>query len=823
MAAAQGGGFVPDPSWPSIVELATEAWGQPTDRSPHEIRWGANGSKSVRLSDLTWFDHEANAGGGYVDIWRIARGAGTPLPPRTNGHAGGHTTTGNGSGPEPWHNVAIAYDYRDGGGTLIAQNCRMRPGYRQRFMQRRPSGRVLKNGDPVWKWSTKGLDIPLYHVSELHAASADNLVFITEGEKDADRLIAAGLIATTNIAGAAHWDGVRHNGCFAGRHVVILEDNDDAGRQRTARIAPGLTGVAASLRVLALPGLPEKGDVSDWLDAGGTIAELDRLARETPLWVPPEPDLDPPPEPDLEPPPEWDLDPPPPEQPPGGPRPGEPDELPVILCIAGELPRVVREAQAALLNAGLPIYQRGMLVQPTEQEYTAADGSVTHSASLVPLTAPALRLMMSRSAVFMKWNASVRPARYMPCDPPPALVDVVLHNRGGWPFPVVRGVLTCPTLRPDGSLLLKRGYDPVSRYYLMFPQGLELPEIPEAPTKAHAQLSFARLNALLDSYPWVSRASRSVGQSMLMTQVLRCAMPVSPLHAVSAKAPGTGKSHLVDLASTVAIGRPCPAMGTGKKDEETEKGINTLLIAGVPGFSIDNVSRDLDTPTLNMATERPLITIRLFGVLEHVEIENAVVIYMTGNNLAIIDEQGRRTIRAELDAGREDPERRAFDGDPIHTARADRGRYIADVLTIARAYHLSGERVAPFPLGSYGAWSHFVREPLIWLEQADPVDTMEQAARDDPSNLRLHAIVNGWHAEFGEMPRTIAEAVKDASDGFLAVMREHFPAHGGSSVDNSRMGYWLRKFAGRVVGRKRFVKDDSAPHGSVRWYVAITT
>ena len=80
-------------------------------------------------------------------------------------------------------------------------------------------------------------------------------------------------------------------------------------------------------------------------------------------------------------------------------------------------------------------------------------------------------------------------------------------------------------------------------------------------------------------------------------------------------------------------------MNAGKNDEETEKGINTKLISGVPGFSIDNVHRMLDLEALNTATERPLLSPRQFGALTDIEIENGAVIYMTGNNLAIIGEQ----------------------------------------------------------------------------------------------------------------------------------------------------------------------------------------
>jgi putative DNA primase/helicase len=796
--------FRPDPSWPSILELAIKLWGLPTDWShnKNEVRFGAHQSKSNKINELVWFDNEANEGGGYRELHQMAIG---PLPARpkangANGHAGRQ---------KPWENIGVVYHYHDADGALILDVIRTIDG-NPRFFQRRPDGYTAR-GDQKWKWNVRDLpghDLLVYRLPGV-LASGEQTIWICEGEKDCDNLTKLGLIATCNIGGSGKWRDEMQR-YFLRKHVVVLADNDAVGEAHAATVARSLYPVAASIKLLLLPNLPPKGDVTDWLDAGGTVEGLEYHAREAPPYVPPAA------------PPLGEV---PPDDPPGGveeggepPEPPPPegdgrgDPLPdgqrVIVCVAGELPRMVRQAQEALLAAGAPIYQRGMLVQPTEQEYRTADGGVTHSAALVPITAPALMKMLSEVAVWQKWDGRRR--AFVVCDPPDKLVQIVLNNRSDWPFPHVRGVLTSPTLRPDGSLLMTPGYDPVSRYYLMFPSDLVMPEIPEAPTEHDARESLGRLNGLLDSYPFVNRASRSVALTMLKTQVLRCAMPVSPLLAVSARAPGTGKSHLVDLASTVAIGRPCPAMGTSKKDEETEKGINAMLIAGVPGFSIDNVSRDIDTPTLNMATERPLISIRLFGVLEIVEIENAVVIYMTGNNLAIVDEQGRRTMRCDLDAGEEHPERRPFDGDPIITARRDRGRYIADVLIIARAYHVSQTKLGIFSLGSYGAW----------LGETDPAETMETTAKDDPATIRLAAMLEGWYAEFQGTPKTIADAVKDSKiDGFYPIMKEQFPARGGAEVDTARMQYWLRKYVGRVAAKKRFLKDDGNTHGAIRWYV----
>src|SRR6202044_304078 len=108
-----------------------------------------------------------------------------------------------------------------------------------------------------------------YHLPELLAADPAKSVFIAEGEKDVDNLRNHRVVATTNAGGAGKWKP-SYNEFFRDRHVVILQDNDDAGQQHAEAVADSLRGTAASVRVLLLPELPPKGDVSDWLSDGGT-------------------------------------------------------------------------------------------------------------------------------------------------------------------------------------------------------------------------------------------------------------------------------------------------------------------------------------------------------------------------------------------------------------------------------------------------------------------------------------------------------------------------------------------------------------------------
>jgi putative DNA primase/helicase len=172
--------------------------------------------------------------------------------------------------------IVATYDYHDKGGKLIYQVVRFEP---KDFRQRRP------DGAGGWIWNLEGVDRVLYRLPELLAADPRGTVFIVEGEKDVDRMRSLGLTATCNVGGAGKWrQGYAE--FLRGRKVVILPDNDDPGRKHADRVARSLVGVAASLKILDLPGIPLKGDGSDWLDADGTIAALQALSDAAPEWEP---------------------------------------------------------------------------------------------------------------------------------------------------------------------------------------------------------------------------------------------------------------------------------------------------------------------------------------------------------------------------------------------------------------------------------------------------------------------------------------------------------------------------------------------------------
>jgi RecA-family ATPase len=176
---------------------------------------------------------------------------------------------------QPQGKIVKTYNYTDANGTLLYQVCRLEP---KSFRQRRP------NGSGGWAWDLDGVTRVPYRLPELTKYNFGT-VFVCEGEKDADRLAEHDLCATTVASGK--WEGVDID-VFAGRDVMILEDNDGAGVKRARETATALHGTASTIRIVRLPDLPEKGDVSDWLDSSprNDAALLTGLCFDAPLWTP---------------------------------------------------------------------------------------------------------------------------------------------------------------------------------------------------------------------------------------------------------------------------------------------------------------------------------------------------------------------------------------------------------------------------------------------------------------------------------------------------------------------------------------------------------
>ena len=522
-------------------------------------------------------------------------------------------------------------------------------------------------------------------------------------------------------------------------------------------------------------------------------------------------------------------------------------DLPVIRVDPGELNSLVTAAEDAILKSEMPVFQRGQqLVRPATCEVGAAHGKTTKSAALIQISRSSMIDILSKSARWMRY--SPRSKRLVDVDPPPQIAEILLSRFGEWRFPAVSGIITCPTLRPDGSVLAQPGYDRETRLYFARDPILALISVPENPTRDDAIAAFKHINALLDEFPFTDETSRSVALSGLMTPVLRGAFPVAPMHVFRASTAGSGKSYMADLAAALATGRPCPVVSAARDESEYEKRLVGLLLGGYQIISLDNVNGELGGDLLCQAVERPFIRLRALGSSVIQEIESRATYFATGNNLRVKGDMVRRTLVCTLDANLERPELRDFTFDPAGIVIADRAKYVSAVLTIARAFALSGTKQQAPPLASYNEWSRWVREPLIWLGCADPAASMETARQEDPELAELREVMASWYLAFGKEGRTparslnevISEASKsiEGADGSRRAHPELFNALsrvcGDRGVINPKsLGRWLAARVDRIVtcdlgasshqGKRalRIFKGTEARGGAATWGVGV--
>lgn len=171
--------------------------------------------------------------------------------------------------------IVATYDYLDEIGAFLYQSFRREP---KDFGVRRPNGA----GD--WIWNLKGVRRVVYRLPDLKGRRT---VFACEGEKDADRLWTLGLPATTNAGGAGKWRNeystmLQTAGC---QQVIVLPDNDPTGAAHGRDVARSCVDAGLAVKVIALPGLPEKGDVSDYLQQHSKD-DLLALVKDAPLFTP---------------------------------------------------------------------------------------------------------------------------------------------------------------------------------------------------------------------------------------------------------------------------------------------------------------------------------------------------------------------------------------------------------------------------------------------------------------------------------------------------------------------------------------------------------
>jgi putative DNA primase/helicase len=510
------------------------------------------------------------------------------------------------------------------------------------------------------------------------------------------------------------------------------------------------------------------------------------------------------------------------------------DGRPVIQLRANEIERIVNEAEAALIKADRGLYQRdGKIAFVDTVTKIAASGVQVQVQSIAERGDHALREDLSTAASFQKFDA--RSKGMVATDPPLTIVQTLKQREAKrMRFPILAGVINAPTMRADGSILTAPGYDPATGL-LFDPRGVEFLAVHKRPTRDDAIEALAKLQYLVRDFPFVTLAHRAVAISAILTAPIRRTLKSAPLHGFSATVAGSGKGKLVNLAGIISTGSEVPVTAQANA-EELEKRLASSLFAGDLIISIDNCTVPLGGDLLCQMLTEETVKPRILGESKNPTRSAGAFVVATGNNLKIAGDMTRRSLVSRLDPKVERPElRTGFKiSDLIGFTKKNRPELVVAVLTILRAYHVAGYPDAPPKLGSFEEWSDRVRGALMWLGEADPVETMEEIRGDDPELAGMRAVMNAWRETFHGQSVTVSKVIKAAMEqqradnsfeGRMEFVNEPLRealiavAGHGSSIGSRTLGNWLSAHKGRIVDGMRFEQMGERSHATV-WMLA---
>ena len=180
------------------------------------------------------------------------------------------------------------YEYDDGDGNVIYRTRRLeRSGEAKRFVAERfVDGRWVNGLGDVTRLPYRFTELCKAAEKARETGTPEPVIYFAEGERKADKLASMGLIATAIAFGAKGWRE-EYGEAFQDSTVVMLPDNDSAGRLFARAVKAGIEDYGGKVTVLELPGLPPKGDVMDWHGSADDLRVLaaQALGAPDPDWL----------------------------------------------------------------------------------------------------------------------------------------------------------------------------------------------------------------------------------------------------------------------------------------------------------------------------------------------------------------------------------------------------------------------------------------------------------------------------------------------------------------------------------------------------------
>ena len=425
---------------------------------------------------------------------------------------------------------------------------------------------------------------------------------------------------------------------------------------------------------------------------------------------------------------------------------------------------------------------------------------------LKPIKENNLRYLLGKAIQFQREGKPKNP-------PGPICKSILEMSRGLKPL---EAVVSTPTLRPDGSVLDRKGYDEVTGVLLLSPEIL-IP-VPHIPTEAQAKEALNLLICPFKDFPFVNGLDRAIHLAAMLTVMIRSALPTAPGFAYDAPAKGSGKSLLASCIEVLATGEESsiwPAVDNRNADEVRKRAF-TAIRSGAKTVQWDNLVDEFDSPALAGMMTSPRVSERLMSTQNIIEVPNKSTMIFTGNNISFVGDMYRRVYSSRIDPQIEKPHTRSFSLNPKNYCLNERQKMVSAGLTLIRFYLSSGVKVTDTGTASFDEWDRFVRQTILYLNETiaigefgDINNAIDISQAADPETETLAELYQEWVNQFGNEWLSASDLIE----------RVRGPLASADFVAANKLTNILEQFAGlkwgspRTLGKKLRAKRDRVVGG----------
>jgi bifunctional DNA primase/polymerase-like protein len=404
---------------------------------------------------------------------------------------------------------------------------------------------------------------------------------------------------------------------------------------------------------------------------------------------------------------------------------------------------------------------------------------------------------------------------------PRQLVMQLLAMETLWRMPWLEGVVEAPTMRLDGTLLTKGGYDEKTGVWY---DDRHIPNIPafiDNPTRDDALRALDVLKDILDEFPFEDDVSRSVALAAIITAMLRRVLSFSPGFLFDAPGQSNGKTLLADVVAMIPTGREAGVAQWSGDSEEQRKSLGSIIMAGDSVVNFDNCTVPIGGGAIcSVITAKGTFQDRILGGHDRMSVPVCTTFIFGGNNITVKDDMGTRVVRCRLDAKCEFPDLRQFKRKDLLTyVKENRGKLIHAVLTIVRAHVVAGKPCVDQIKGRFGQWNEYVAAPLVWLDMPDPTASRQNVIADDTVRQARIAVMEAWRDRFGIDKWVTAKEIGKEDEEWRGnyrsrpnpVMQALDEIEGGGK-SRGAVARKLKSFEGVIVNGCRFLRRDGDGH-----------